>query len=338
MRRPRASLGTISRAKLLWAPLWGELALLLVVVVDLERVEDGLVHVEVLVRGEPADEADVVLRLGQRAVALVERAVLRVGHRVVRVALGGRVLPRNERPLDLPVLDRLGLVGHVLVLDDARVRHVSRRVVDHHRLLEVALLGLGHPDLLEADRAVLELGHALLRKVGVDRARVHKHAIVGQRARRPLLEVVDAQPQRDVWVVEQHVFEDARVAVQRQRLPLVAKVAVVGGRAARQPHQHRRVELGRVLVPLLLGVVLEDPLVQPRPHARKCRLLPVGRLGAGRRNALSVVPRLHLLLGRDCLAEERVDRLLRRRDGHQPLDAVLVRHLPLDAVVKRDPP
>ena len=37
---------------------------------------------------------------------------------------------------------RLGLVGRVLVLDDAREGHVRGGVVDNHRLLEVTALGV----------------------------------------------------------------------------------------------------------------------------------------------------------------------------------------------------
>jgi hypothetical protein len=60
-----------------------------------------LVHVEVLVRRQSADEANAGLLLRQGAVLLVERVVGRVGDRIVRVAVGGGVLARDARALSL---------------------------------------------------------------------------------------------------------------------------------------------------------------------------------------------------------------------------------------------
>ena len=92
------------------------------------------------------------------------------------------------------------------------------------------------------------------------------------------LEEVAVEPDGDVRIVQQHVLKDARVAALGQRLPLIAEVTVIRGGPTRQAQHHRRVELSRVLVPLLLGVVLEDLVVQFRPDARQRRLLAVGEL------------------------------------------------------------
>src|SRR3954449_484222 len=51
--------------------------------VDAQRLAHDLVHVQVLVAGEPPHEGDPGLLGGERLVALVELLVLRSGHRVV---------------------------------------------------------------------------------------------------------------------------------------------------------------------------------------------------------------------------------------------------------------
>mmetsp|Transcript_8979 Transcript_8979/g.22270 ORF Transcript_8979/g.22270 Transcript_8979/m.22270 type:complete len:271 (+) Transcript_8979:647-1459(+) len=258
---------SIPRPEVLGATFGSELSRLLQVVIDLQSVEDRLIHVEVLVRCEAADEAHPFLLLRQFTITFVEGAVVRVGHRVVRVTLRRGDLLRDERALHLALLHRIGLVRYVLVLDDPRELRVRRRVVDDHRLLEEAIRWLLDPLLDESQRAVLEPRHPLLCEVGVDRPCVYKHPILGELVGRPRLEKVAVEPDGDIRVLEKHVLEDTCVAVDGECLPLVAEVTVVRGGAARQPHQDRRVELRRVLVPLLLGVVLEDALVQPRAHA-----------------------------------------------------------------------
>src|SRR2546423_4572461 len=65
-----------------------------------QRLADDLVHVEVLVAREPADERHVAALGGERLVALVERTRLVVGDRVVRVALGARELDGERRRLE----------------------------------------------------------------------------------------------------------------------------------------------------------------------------------------------------------------------------------------------
>ena len=99
---------------------------------------------------------------------------------------------------------------------------------------------------------------------------------------------VDVETDGDIRIAQQHVLEDAGVPTNRQCLPLVAEIyfasrspstrmevalapvqmnvrdparsrvkartAVVRRCAARQPHQYRRVELCRILVPLLFRI------------------------------------------------------------------------------------
>ena len=99
---------------------------------------------------------------------------------------------------------------------------------------------------------------------------------------------VNVEADGDIWVAQQHVLEDAGVSTNRQCLPLVAEIyfasrspstrmevalapvqmnvrvpvrsrvmartTVVRRCAARQPHQYRRVELCRILVPLLFRI------------------------------------------------------------------------------------
>ena len=60
-----------------------------------------------------------------------------------------------------------------------------------------------------------------------------------------------------------------------QRLVRVGEVAVVGVGPHGDARQHRRVQLLRELVPLLLGVILEDGLVQLLARARQRGLLAV---------------------------------------------------------------
>mmetsp|Transcript_9475 Transcript_9475/g.29639 ORF Transcript_9475/g.29639 Transcript_9475/m.29639 type:complete len:338 (+) Transcript_9475:426-1439(+) len=223
----------------------------------------------------------------------------------------------------------------MLVLDDARKGHIRAGVVDHHRLLEEALRRLLNVLLLEAQRAVLQRRHALRGVVGIDLPRVHQQPMLRQQASLARLEEVAIEPDGDVWVAQQHVLKDARVAARGQRLPRVAKVAVVGAGAARQAHKHAGVQLSRVLVPLLLGVVLEHALVEQRPHAAQRRLLAI--LGLVDLGPPRIKPRQHLLLRVHIRVEERVDRLLHRRHRHRLVLAADVGHACPHAVLVGHP-
>mmetsp|Transcript_155174 Transcript_155174/g.496165 ORF Transcript_155174/g.496165 Transcript_155174/m.496165 type:complete len:227 (-) Transcript_155174:745-1425(-) len=225
-------------AEIFRASLRLQLAGLLEGVVDFQRVEDGLVHVEVLVRRQPTNEANLGLLLGEEPVALIQLLILRVRHRVIGFADIRRGLLGDEGALDLAFLHGLRLVGHVLVLDDAREGDVRRGVIDDHGLLVEALVGLLDVGLLEVQGAVLQLRHASLREVRVDRAGVHKHLVLGQAAGLPLGEVVDIHPHGDVGIPQEHVLKDTCVPAHRERLKGVAKVPLIGVCAAGQSQQH----------------------------------------------------------------------------------------------------
>ena len=143
----------------------------------------------------------------------------------------------------------------------------------------------------------------------------------------PLLEKVHVESDGDVRVGHDHVLEDARVPVLGQRLVLVREVPVVPVGADGNAREHGRVELLRPLVPLLVGVVLEDGLVQLGAGPGQRGLLAVLRVGVDA--ASRVEPRLHLLLGVHVRVEQLVDGLLGRGDGHDLVLVADVLHLAL---------
>ena len=143
----------------------------------------------------------------------------------------------------------------------------------------------------------------------------------------------------DVVIAQEHVLEQTRVPPRRQRLVPIGKVPIVRARPARQTHEHGRVQLLRVPVPLLLGVVPENLLVQTSADSTQRRFLAVARFAAVcGDHALGVVPRLHRILAHHVrVFKQRVYRRLRRGYGHQPLDTAVVLDPPFDPVVERDP-
>ena len=102
---------------------------------QLERVLDGLVHVEVLVGGQSTHKDHFLFSLSEFLVLLIESVVLFVGHRIVRVAPIGRVLLDNHAPGT--ALGGFGLVGRVFVLGYAGVVDLQAGVVHHIRGLIV---------------------------------------------------------------------------------------------------------------------------------------------------------------------------------------------------------
>ena len=135
-----------------------------------ERLADHLVHVVVAVGGEPAHEVHVRRGVGQRLVLAVQLGVLRPRHRIVRIALGRRVLV-GEAGL------RVLLPGQVLVLGDPGVGHLFGRVVHHRDRLEVLLV---QRLVAELERAVGQLAEAVV-EILVDRARCRSACRSGPR-------------------------------------------------------------------------------------------------------------------------------------------------------------
>mmetsp|Transcript_76598 Transcript_76598/g.224854 ORF Transcript_76598/g.224854 Transcript_76598/m.224854 type:complete len:243 (-) Transcript_76598:745-1473(-) len=239
------SFWSISRTEFLRPALRCQLSLLLQVVVDFESIQDSLVHVEVLVRRQPSNEADLrpLLFLSQRPVLFVQGLVGWIRHGVVRIALRHAVLSCYETALDLAFLHGLCLIRDVLVFDDPREPFVGRGIVDNHRLLEEAPFRLWHELLLKANGTILKLGHALGSEVRVDRPCVHEKVVSWQSARVPGLEEVAVHADCDARILQDHVLEDAGVPAERKCLPVVRKVALVRVGPAGQAQHHRRVQL-----------------------------------------------------------------------------------------------
>ena len=150
---------------------------LLQVIEHLQRVQDGLVHVEVLVTRQSAHETYPALLRRQRRVLLVQRAVLRVGHGVIGLTYVRGVLTRDHRAFNGAVSRPEWLVGRVLVFDDSCKWNFFARVVDHHELLEEPVGWIRHVFLFEPQRSVLQLGHPQVGVVRIDLTCVHQELV-----------------------------------------------------------------------------------------------------------------------------------------------------------------
>ena len=292
------------------------------VLVHRQRRADGHVHVEVLVGAEPAAEEHHRLLAGQVAVLQQLLAVLGGVDRVVGlVALLGeaRVLVHDHGLAGQVGLHPLGV--EVLELDDPGEGDFLVVVVHDAGALEVVdVLDRG----LEVDgapgQAALAVAEVLVDRTGVD-DRDLALELVGD------VEEVGLEPDLDVGVVG-HLRQPRGVAVGGQALVGVAEPAVLEGVAHRQPRDDVRAELGRVGLPLLGGVALDERLVERAADQADRLLLEVGGvLGvdlAGLRG-----DQLAGLLRGVALAEELVDQPeVHRQRVDLPLvlaeDAVLV--------------
>ena len=161
---------------------------------------------------------------------------------------------------------------------------------------------------LEVHRAPLEVAQLIV-EVTVHRARVHhRHAGGLERGlvvRLGLVEEVDAKLHSDARVVN-HALHPLGVAVRGQALPRVLEVAVVVVKAHGQALDDGGRQLGRVGLPLLAGVVLDERLIQGAADELNALVVQVGRIGAGQ---LARLPGDKLLrLGRRVMRmEELVD-------------------------------
>ena len=129
------------------------------------------------------------------------------------------------------------------------------------------------------------------------------------------------------------MFSNTRVPVLRGAW-WIGEVPVVRVRAHGNASQHTRIELFRPLVPLFLGVVLKNSLVQFLPGPRQRGFLAVFRRIV--RRAPRVQPRLHLFLGVDVRVKQRVDCFLTRRNRNDLIPFTDI-HLTFHAVLVRDP-
>ena len=201
--------------------------------------------------------------LGELLILRVQRGVALVVDRVVRLVAGlpvGRVLARDHA-------DRRGLRLEVLVLDDARPRHLALGVVDHRVALPVlALDGLG----LEAQASVLQRAQLKV-EVLVDGAAVD--GAVGD-AGVLLAELAVFGGQQNLHVAE-HALDHGGVAAHGDTLPAIVEVVVVVGQAHRQALDDARGKLGAAAAPLLLGVALDELLEDVAADQRQRLLLEV---------------------------------------------------------------
>lgn len=233
---------------------------------ELECGGDGLVHVVVLITTETSGEHDAALLGCKLLVLLVQCLVPGVVDRVVGLVAGlpvGRVLAGDHG---------LGLVAEleVLVLDDARVGHLSGGVVDHGHALVVGLV----EDLaLEAKAAVLERAQPEVVE------RVDGAAVDGPGGDVGLLGdellVLDAAARLDAL---EHIGDHLGVAAHGDALVAVVEVVVVIGEAARQAFDDARGKVLAVTAPLLLRVTLDERLEDVAAHKGERLLLEVGGL------------------------------------------------------------
>ena len=242
---------------------------------------DHVVHVVVLVSAEAAAEHGVRLGLGLGLVLGVQCLVRIRVDRVVRL-----VATLGETAVFLPhhglvrVLGIVALRVEVLEFDGAGVGYVRVGEV-HHRAAEVVALIVA--DFLEVDRAPLEVAELIV-EVTVHRARVHdghasrlQHLLV---VRLGLVEEVDSKLHSDARVVD-HLLHPRGVAVGGQALPRVLEVAVVVVEAHGQALDDVGRQLGRVGLPLLAGVVLDERLIQGAADELDAFVVQVGRIGTG---------------------------------------------------------
>mmetsp|Transcript_12735 Transcript_12735/g.32535 ORF Transcript_12735/g.32535 Transcript_12735/m.32535 type:complete len:331 (-) Transcript_12735:513-1505(-) len=291
--------------------------------VQLEGVLDSVIHVEVLVVGQPTHKVHFVgsfFLLGKLSVLLKMALVLRCRERVVRLGVVhdvGRVLADDHRSGRV-------LVVHVLVLGRARVVPVTKLgKVDHERGLVHA--GLFQDHRLKLDRPVLErleLGPLVAEElVDLPREESPLKLVIPERDALYGVKVVRGGEHLDVGVV-QRLLEPLRVAVRRERLvDVVRKVAIIIVVAHWDARQDDWAELLRVHVPLLLGVLAKQLVVEPLANAAHADLTGVlgvahVQLAYGARLALRLDPRVHLADAAEVFAKQQVDRVDVDRDRY----------------------
>ena len=133
---------------------------------QLQGLGDDLVHVVILVGPEPSAEDHPLFLLRQLTVLLIERSVLLVIDRVVRLhpALPfRRELLRNHRPRNVPARSILPEL-EPLVFNDPRPRNLMPRIV--HNSVALVIVRLQHLGL-KPHGAVLQLAQRVI-KILVD--------------------------------------------------------------------------------------------------------------------------------------------------------------------------
>ena len=169
------------------------------------------------------------------------------------------------------VVDLLAELLEVLVLDDAGVGHGGISVVYHGVALVVGLwLHLG----LEAHGAEVEVAVTILEELvelaGVDDRR--RHLL-------PMGAVVEEVGVGAGVDTLQQSVDEAVVASHGNALVEVVEIVVVVDQPHRQSLDDEGGQLGALAPPLLLGVALDEALVDVATDEREGLLLEVARLG-----------------------------------------------------------
>mmetsp|Transcript_60069 Transcript_60069/g.99715 ORF Transcript_60069/g.99715 Transcript_60069/m.99715 type:complete len:257 (-) Transcript_60069:723-1493(-) len=222
---------------------------------EFKGIVNSLVHVKVLVVGQPANEYDLsaLLRFSRKVLVLfIEVTIALRRNRIVRLS---RVTRRLHDHHAVPG----GPVQIVLVFHSTRVRRLRPWVVHNWCWKDVAwrvvVARFG-----EDDRPILELLQARRRKVRIDRARVHNLG-TGAFQMALVIKKVNAQHDLNQRVLE-HCLKPCSVPILWQRLPFILEVAWVPVSINWDAGQYRRVHLTWALPPLLDGVRFKDCLVE----------------------------------------------------------------------------
>ena len=200
------------------------------------------------------------------------------------------------------------------MLDDAGPWRLAIGVVDGRIALEIRLV---KKLCLEAHRTILERAE-LVAEVRIDRTGVH-HLLRERVILRLLREVIHAELDLDAV---QHVRHHLRIAPDRNALVERVKIIVVEGEAHRQALDDEGRELRARTAPLLLGVALNQLLVDVDADQGNRLLLEVLRF----KRRIRREPTLHLL-PRDVIPLLLVDlrrRFLRRHHTPHAVEGVHV--------------
>ena len=158
----------------------------------------------------------------------------------------------------------------MLVLDDAGEGHVTVGVVDHRIPL---IVGHRQHFRVEPHRAVLQMAQREVEK-GIYRSRVEN--VMGQGLPRlPVGKEIGGGAHLNV--LEQGIGEHI-VAPDGYALVAVVEIVVVIDHAHGQPLDDEGRQLGARPSPLLLGVALDEPVIDVAPHQQQGLLLQILRL------------------------------------------------------------
>mmetsp|Transcript_17808 Transcript_17808/g.42878 ORF Transcript_17808/g.42878 Transcript_17808/m.42878 type:complete len:357 (-) Transcript_17808:716-1786(-) len=236
----------------------------------IQRIVDGSIHIEILVRRQSSHEVNLLLLLfllRELLILLVQLVIFRVGHGIVRIALVRAILLHGYG-----ILRRL--VKVVLVLHYTGIVHLRTGIVHDAVRLEVSRV-LRYVRL-EIDGTVLELTQFTILKISIDGSGEYRLAAASLE-RFSNLKVVHPQHHIDVLMI-QHLCEPLGISLRWQELVPVREVSRIKVIAHGNSGGNQGIQLLGLLVPLLLGVRFEDLRKQFLPHTRLGHLLCVRAL------------------------------------------------------------